>query len=114
MKFDEVSHLSGLRWHEVMQERYKIEYGVYNIFDSIALELLDEKTNDLSSKITTASQNSEYKNFNSNPKRLCDELHFWYQEREQPCVIGSSSDDPVDELDQYVIGHHDWMNSLVG
>jgi hypothetical protein len=112
LKFAATAHLSGLRWHEVMQEKYKIEYGVYNVFDSISLELLDEKTNDLASKITTSSKNSDYKNFNSNPKRLCDDMHFWYLNRPEPCVIGSSSDQMVDELDEHVIGHDDWIVTL--
>lgn len=114
LKFEPTSHLSGLRWHEVMQEKYKIEYGIYNVFDSIALELLDEKTNDLASSISMFAKNSDYKNFNSNPKRLCDDMHFWYLNREPACVIGTSSDEPVDELDKHVIGHDDWMNRLVG
>lgn len=113
LKFDEVSHLTGLRWHEVMQERYKIEYGVYNIFDSISLELLDEKTKDLATNISMFSNNSDYKNFNSSPKRLIDSMHFWYLNREDPCVIGTSSDDPVDELDEFVINHDDWMTEYV-
>jgi len=112
LKFDKVSHLSGLRWHEVMQEKYKIEYGVYNIFDSISLELLDEKTNDLASDVTLFSKNSDYKNFNSNPRRLCDDMHFWYLRRDEPCVIGSSSDNPVSELDKVVVGHSDWIVTL--
>jgi hypothetical protein len=105
LKFDAVKNLSGLRWHEVMQEKYKIEYGIYNVFDSIALELLDEKTNDLASSISMFAKNSDYKNFNSNPKRLCDDMHFWYLNQDPACVIGTSSDEPVDELDKHVIGH---------
>lgn len=112
LKFAETDHLTGLRWHEVMQEKHKIRYGVYNIFDSMSLELLDEKTNDLASSITMYSKNSDYKNFNSNPKRLCDDMHFWYLNRPEPCVIGSSSDKMVEELDAHVIGHHDWIVTL--
>lgn len=110
LRIKETEHLSGLRWHEVMQEHYKLEYAIYNVFDSITLELLDEKTKDLELSISSFSKNSDYKNFNSNPKRLCDDMHFWYLRREEPCVIGSSSDDPVDELDADVISHDDWMN----
>lgn len=112
LKFEEVEHLKGLRWHEVMQEKYKIKYGVYNIGDSISLELLDEKTKDLASSITMYSKNSDFKNFNSNPKRLCDDMHFWYLNQPEPSVIGSSSDQMVDELDKYVIGHDDWIVTL--
>jgi hypothetical protein len=112
LKFAETDHLTGLRWHEVMQEKHKIRYGVYNIFDSMTLEMLDEKTNDLASSITMYSKNSDYKNFNSNPKRLCDDMHFWYLNRPEPCVMGSSSDRMVEEVDEHVIGHHDWIVTL--
>lgn len=110
MKLEGLDHLGGRRWHEVMQTEHKIEYGVYNLCDSILLELLDEKTRDLSNSITTASQNSEYRHFNSNPKKLCDALHFWHRERGE--VIASSSDDPEIELDKHVIGHNGWIVTL--
>lgn len=112
LKFDVVQHLSGLRWHEEMQKHHKIEYGVYNIFDSISLELLDEKTNDLALNISLFSKNSDYRNFNSNPKRLIDDLHFWYLRQSNPCVIGSSSDEMASELDKHVIDHSDWIVTL--
>lgn len=114
LRLEETAHLTGIRWHEVMQERYKIEYGVYNLFDSLSLELLDEKTHDLSSQITTMSKNSEYADFNSNPKRLIDDMHFWYLNRPEPCVIGSSSDQMADELDPLVIDTEDWIKGLTG
>lgn len=104
---------SGLRWHEIMQEKYKIEYGVYNLYDSIALELLDEKTNDLGSNISLHSKNSDYKIFNSQPKRLCDDMHFWHLRRTPQEVIGSSSDQAEDELDKLVVGIAEWINYTV-
>ncbi len=101
-----------LRWHQVMQKDYKVEYCVYNIFDSISLELLDEKTNDLSNSISSFSKNSEYRIFNSNPKRLCDDMHFWYLNREEPCVIASSSDQMEQPIDKFVIGHKNIIVTL--
>lgn len=99
-----------LRWHEIMQTKHKIEYGVYNLYDSIALELLDEKTKDLASNISLHSKNSDYKHFNSQPKRLCDDMHFWHLRRGE--VIGSSSDQAEDELDKLVVGHDGWIVTL--
>lgn len=110
LKFPETDHLTGIEWHIEMQKNHKIRYGLYNIIDSIRLEQLDEKTNDLARSITLYSKNSDYKNFNSNPKRLCDDMHFWYLNREQ--VIGSSSDQMIHELDQYVVGHDGWIVTL--
>lgn len=110
LKFPETDNLTGIEWHIEMQKNHKIRYGLYNIIDSIRLEQLDEKTNDLARSITLYSKNSDYKNFNSNPKRLCDDMHFWYLNREQ--VIGSSSDQMIHELDQYVVGHDGWIVTL--
>lgn len=112
LKFADTDHLFGIEWHREMQVNHKVRYGLYNIIDSIRLEQLDERTNDLASSITMFSKSSDYKNFNSNPKRLCDDMHFWYLNREEPCVIGSSSDQMLHELDQYVVGHDGWIVTL--
>ena len=109
LKFAETDHLGGIEWHIEMQKNHKVRYGLYNIIDSIRLEQLDEKINDLASSITLFSKSSDYKNFSSNPKRLCDDMHFWYLNRPEPCVIGTSSDQMVHELDQYVVGHDSWI-----
>ena len=110
LDFEAVANLNGIEWHKVMQTKHKIKYGLYNIIDSMRLEQLDEKINDLSRSISLFSKSSEYKNFASNPKRLIDDMHFWYLKRGQ--VIGSSSDQMVHELDQYVVSHRDWIVTL--
>lgn len=112
LRIPEIDHLKGLDWHKAMQKDHKIVYGVYNIVDSIRLEQLDEKTKDLASSITMYSRNSDFKNFNSNPKRLVDDMHFWYLDRENPCVIGTASDEMEHELDQNIISHRDWIITL--
>jgi hypothetical protein len=112
LKIRETDQHTGLRWHEVMQTKHKIIYGVYNIVDSIRLEQLDEKTKDLASSITMYSKNSDFKNFNSNPKRLTDDMHFWYLNRPNKSVIGTASDQMSTELDRFVIGHDDWIVTL--
>lgn len=109
LKFPETDHLFGIEWHREMQKNYKIRYGLYNIIDSIRLEQLDEKISDLGSSITLFSKSSDYKNFNSSPKRLIDDMHFWYLRRDEPCVIGSSSDQMLHPLDQYVVSHDGWI-----
>ena len=112
LKIPETDQYTGLRWHEVMQKDFKIVYGVYNIVDSVRLEQLDEKTKDLASSITMYSKNSDFKNFNSNPKRLTDDMHFWYLNRPNKSVIGTASDQMSHELDRFVIGHDDWIVTL--
>lgn len=109
LKFPEVDHLIGIEWHRAMQTKHKIKYGVYNLVDSIRLEQLDEHIDDLSSNITLYSKYSDYQNFNSNPKKLCDDMHFWFLEREDPCVIATSSDEQVMDIDKYVVGANNWI-----
>ncbi len=109
LKFEAVDHKKGIDWHREMQVNHKMKYGLYNIIDSIRLEQLDEHINDLASNITLYSKYSDYKNFNSNPKRLCDDMHFWYQERPEPCVISTSSDEQTTPLDKYVISANQWI-----
>uniref|UniRef100_A0AB39CCL2 Nucleic acid binding protein n=1 Tax=Pseudomonas phage RVTF4 TaxID=3236931 RepID=A0AB39CCL2_9VIRU len=110
LNFEAVANLNGIEWHREMQTKHKIKYGLYNIIDSMRLEQLDEKIDDLGRSITLFSKSSDYKNFSSNPKRLVDDMHFWYLKRGQ--VIGSSSDQMVHELDQYVVSHKDWIVTL--
>lgn len=112
LKFSETDHLFGIEWHKEMQLNHKVRYGLYNIIDSIRLEQLDEKIEDLSRSITLFSKYSDYKDFSSNPRRLTTDMHFWYLEREEPCVIGSSSDQMLHPLDDLVVSHSDWIVTL--
>ena len=112
LSFPEVDHLMGIEWHKEMQTKHKVRYGLYNIIDSLRLEQLDEKTNDLARSISLYSKNSDYQDFNSNPKRLCTDMHFWYLDQAEPKVIGSSSDEMVHELDGDVISHSGWIITL--
>lgn len=110
LNFDEVDHLTGLAWHFEMQTKYKIEYIIYNIFDCIGLELLDEKTGDLSKAFSLLCGYSEYGTFASNPRKICDDLHFFCLER--GLVIGTTSDMMEEELDKYVVSMTDWIVTL--
>jgi hypothetical protein len=110
LKFDKADHLHGGAWHMFMQEHYPAEYCVYNIYDSIALEKLDEKTTDLGRQISALCGHSEYHRFPSQPRRLCDDLHFFGLERKR--VIGTTSDQMEIELDKLVISLDDHIVTL--
>lgn len=102
LHFTATDHIQNkLQWHQVMQTEYKIEYIIYNVFDCIGTELLDEKTKDLRTTFATLAGFSDYSNFNSNPRKLVDDLHFVYRARGG--VIGTTSDDMKEELDKYTI-----------
>lgn len=110
LKFVEADAYSGLKWHQFMQANYKIEYGVYNLFDCISVELLDEKTKDLSSTMSVLCGFSEYHRFPSQPRRTVDDLHFLCQE--DGLIIATTSDKMEDELDKYVVEMTNWIVTL--
>ena len=111
LNFTEADGLSQLDWHIFMQRRYKILYLVYNIFDCMAVELLDEKIKDLQSSISIQCEHSEYSKLPSQPRRTCDDLHFYVQ-KQYGKIIASTSDAMVDELDKYVLPMTDWIVTL--
>lgn len=110
LKFEEADEYSGLAWHVFMQTYYKVEYAVYNIFDCIGVELLDEKTKDLQLVISTQSRASEYTIYNSQPRRLVDDFYFFCRDRGY--ILGSCSNEMVHELDAYVVGMNQWIVTL--
>lgn len=99
-----------LAWHEFMQKKYKIEYLIYNLFDCIGVELLDEKTKDLSISLSELVGASPYRLFSSTPKQLAEDLHFFFLKHGR--VICCVSDKMADELDDLVIGTEDWIITL--
>ena len=110
LKFEEANHLSGPSWHRFMQERYPVEYCIYNIFDCISVEMLDEKTTDLQTMISLMCAHSEYRRFPSQPRRTCDDLHFLALEHGLVCA--STSNKMMDENDEHVIGIEEWIVTL--
>lgn len=101
---------SSLEWHAVMQMNYHVEYTVYNIFDCIGVEMLDEKTRDLQTQISVLSGYSEYSIFTSNPRRTSDKLHFFCQGIGK--VASCVSDKMADELDNLVVSKDFWIVTL--
>lgn len=111
LKFEQANEYTGLDWHQFMQRNYKVEYCIYNLFDCISVELLDEATKDLALLISSQCGHSEYRIFNSQPKRTCDDLHFVYLKHGE--VIATASDQMEDENDvKYGISLKGWIITL--
>lgn len=110
LKFKEADHVSGIDWHLLMQTRYKLEYIVYNVFDCISMEMLDEQIKDLSLAMPQASGCSDFETFKSQPRRSADALHYFCLERGK--VFGSTSDDMTSELDKEVLSLDGWIVTL--
>ena len=108
LKFKEAEGLTGIDWHQFMQERHPLEYVIYNVFDCVSMEELDEVTTDLRLTLPLFSGCSDFANFKSQPRRLVDNLHYFCLEHGK--VIGSTSDQMTDELDPLTIDIKDWIN----
>ena len=102
LKFSQADHCTpGLEWHEFMQASNKIEYLVYNLFDCISVEMLDEKEKDLSTTININSKQNEFTIFPRQPKRTSYSLHFYALDKGQ--VIASTPPEIRVEDDDHVI-----------
>lgn len=110
MKFEGADHLSGADWHVYMQIHFKIEYIIYNVWDCVAMELLDEKTLDLRIAMPLQSAHSDFATFKSQPRRTADRLHYEYQKHGQ--VFGSTSDQMETDMDKETLGLGDWIVTL--
>lgn len=109
-EFENLGH--GLPWHQLMQSKYQLEYIIYNVFDCISMELLDEQTKDLSVVMPLLSGSSDFFDFKSQPRRLVDELHYFVQTVNPPRVMGTTSDQMSDAIDEKTISSDDWIIML--
>jgi hypothetical protein len=111
LRFEEASHLTGISWHQFMQRQHPLEYVIYNVFDCISMELLDEETRDLQLTLPGFAGWSDFSLFNSQPRRLVDRLHYFCLE-EKGRVIGTTSDSMRTELDAHVVNASGWIVTL--
>jgi hypothetical protein len=97
-----------LPWHMDMQQNHKVRYGVYNIFDSLGLWVLDKKNSDLSSQISMLAGPADYSRFNSQPTINAIDMMFSVMKRRKK-IICSTSDQMADDNDKLVMGKDGWI-----
>lgn len=107
---DSTAHPGSVEWHMQMQKDFKVNYVVYNVYDCISVEMLDEKVTDLNTQISILSESSEYSIFNSNPKRNVNA--FYFDMLKDGMVAGTLSDRMSDELDNLLLGKDEWIVTL--
>jgi hypothetical protein len=110
LKFNESDGMQGLELHVFMQTNFKLDYLIYNIFDCMSIEILDNKTKDMALTVPTLCQHSDYARFPSTPRRLCDDMHFYLKSQKK--VISTTSDDMKEKLDTHVVGSDNWIVTL--
>lgn len=113
LKLKELEHLEkdGGVWHKEMQTNFKAEYMVYNVIDDVRLIDLDNKTGDISRAFPALAGISDFSVYHKNPRKIVDDLHFFYLERGQVIASTSPSLDK-NELDKHVVGMKDWIVTL--
>lgn len=110
LKFKEADAYVGGLWHSFMQKNFKIEYLVYNIWDCVSVEELDEQEKDLSTSISILCKQNEYDLFPRQPKRTAFSLHFYSLKKNH--VIASSPPQIEVEDDGHVVSTEGWIITL--
>ncbi len=111
LAFEEADHLVGIDWHQFMQERHPLEYVIYNVWDCVSMEMLDEVTTDLSLTLPLFSGCSDFENFKSQPRRTADNLHYFCLQQKNR-VIGTTSSEMKMDLDKLTVGVDGWIVTL--
>lgn len=112
LKNEKADTMSGLEWHQYMQDKEPLEYGVYNIYDCVSCEILDEqpKVGDLRQSISIQCGHSDYDKFPSQPRRTVDDLHYYCLGLGK--VIGTTPDNLKTEFDEMTVSIRNWIVTL--
>lgn len=110
LTFEEAEGYKEGDWHRYMQEFAKFEYVVYNVFDCVGMELLDEETSDLNLNFPLYSGPSDYAVFPSQPKKLCNKLFFHLLKDDR--VLASTSDQMRTPEDDLTVHGKGWISML--
>lgn len=110
LKFEEADGYERLKWHVFMQENYMLEYSIYNRFDCVSMDLLEEKNKDMSLFLPLYSGTSDYEDFKSQPRRIVDQLHWVALENDK--VIGTTSKALKDKYSGLTYDMNGWISNL--
>lgn len=101
---------NGGRWHIAMQKHYKLDYIAYAFMDVFKPVQMDNRIGDISQSLVTLAMGSHFKDFNSNPRRLCDQLHNFFLN--EGAVVGSTGSEMETKYDRMTPPSKDWIVTL--
>jgi len=108
LKYEDIDDsLQGPEWHNYMVAHEPIKYIVYNIWDTLAMVVLDDKTRDLSTNVPLLLGVSHLSTFSSGPTRIIDSLEFFYLKNFK--VLGVR---PSNAEADTMLGLKDWIVNL--
>lgn len=114
LKFKHLSDtdLGSVEWHMFMSKKFPLEYTVYNQWDVLSMLVLDEQTKDLNTTLPVLSGINPFDIFNSNPKKIVNELLFVYLDNNRVIgTNGNNNDNDVND-DEKILGLKDWIITL--
>lgn len=124
LRFEETDQYSGLKWHQVMQSDYKLEYTIYNIFDSYSMIQLENKTKDLSYSLPDMIDSTPFNKASSQPSVIADNFFFYLYNNENKVLgctgktaeisstLPGTSDEDEDEETYLPLSLKGWINTL--
>ena len=112
LKDDKYANVTALEKHRLQQMNDRVFYGVYNVHDCIGCEVLDEQegVRDLSLTVPLAMRNVDFSIYNSQPKRLVTDMHFFYLK--QGYVLGTKGSNFVLDLDAKTLSTENFIVTL--
>lgn len=81
LSFEEAEAYKGVNWHFFMQEKFPIEYIVYNLYDCLGILELDTKNKDLSNALPSFAGISDFQKFNSQVRKVTDAVFLFGLEK---------------------------------
>lgn len=113
LNFKEADHIQEgtLEWHRFMSTQHKALYCVYNLFDCISMELLDDVIGDVQVKTLPYAASTPLGRMQSNPTRLANAYYFYMREEGlYPCAAGNQMAEP--EFDRQILNRRGWPVAL--
>lgn len=110
LKGDSAISQTGLDWHKHMQRHSKVFYCVYNMFDNIGAQLLDEVTLDLRSTFPAQCGYSDLHSYGSQGRKLADDFYFDLFDRGY--ILSGVSDQMEKEMDKHLVPLDGWISTL--
>lgn len=110
---EELNHLAESdmkEWHKQMSNTRILEYALYATMDVIEPMILESKSFEIRAQAYSNITYHPLTDFKKNPRKLCNAQHFSFLEKGS--VVGSTSDQMREALDDLVYPSSDWIITL--
>jgi hypothetical protein len=102
LKFKQAEGLEKAEFHIFLQEHHPLEYIIYHCWDAVCMELLTEKTKDLSFAMPGTTGISDFMSYESEPKRYVHDFHYFALDKHN-CATGNTGKSLTQEWDSMTI-----------